>query len=71
MKWPEFPSVLQDKTLILLDAVPRKITYQMIATETGLSPQWIADFHSRRLKHCSVGRVETLYNYLSPIKLEV
>lgn len=68
---PVFPSVLRDKTRILISKADRKLTYVVIAKATGLSEQWIGQFANGRLKAPDVGRVETLYNYLSDTPLKV
>jgi uncharacterized protein YdbL (DUF1318 family) len=71
MKHPEFPSKIKDKVIELLNAAPRELTYAKIANDTGLSEQWIGQLAKRKIIHASSVRLEALYNYLSPVKLEV
>jgi hypothetical protein len=70
---PIFKSKLKEKTRILLaeNLKLKAQTYEHIAKETGLSATWVAMFSRGELKHTDVGRVETLYNYLSTAPLNV
>ena len=70
---PIFRSEVREKTKQLL-AEYLKLkgqTYARISKDTGLSENWISMFARNQLKHTDIGRVETLYNYLSPSKLAV
>lgn len=49
----------------------RANSYSKIAEATGLSENWIIMFNHGKIKHSDVGRVETLYNFLSPVKLDI
>jgi len=69
--FPKFHSELEAKTLELLDNLPRNVDLKDVAAATGLSSSWLTQFATKQLVHPSVGRVETLYNYLSPKKLQV
>jgi len=69
MDYSHFPSELEDKTRKLLKELPRQIKYRHISEATGIKVTWLCDFASGKLKLPSVGRVETLYNYLSPTPL--
>jgi hypothetical protein len=71
MAWTVFPSKLEDKTRLLLCTAPRKLSFAKISADTGLTGNWLSDFSMGQLTHPSVGRVETLYNYLSKKPLEV
>lgn len=68
-KFPKFQSELEARTLALLDKLPRHVDLKDVATETGLSSSWLTQFATKQLTHPSVGRVEKLYNYLSPTPL--
>lgn len=46
-------------------------TYNKISTDTNLSETWLSMFARNELKHTDVGRVETLYNYLSSTPLQI
>lgn len=66
---PKFHSELEKRTLILLEKLPRNVDLKNVAAATGLSSSWLSQFATKQLIHPSVGRVETLYNYLSPTPL--
>lgn len=68
-----FNSVVRNKTKILLNEhlKLKSNTIVNLSKATGLSETWIAMFYKDELKHTDIGRVEALYNHLSPVKLEV
>lgn len=70
---PIFNSLLRNRTRELLkEHLKLKAhTYLTISNDTNLSPTWVAMFDRGEINHTDVGRVETLYNYLSPLPLEV
>jgi len=69
-KFKNFPSQLQIRTHQLL--VNASVTSKQIASDTGLSEAWLSDFlKSKNNGRVSIGRVETLYNYLAPAPLQV
>ncbi len=72
MKHPIFKSEVRDKTKALLAEYLKykENTFAKISNDTGLSETWISMFARNKLKHTDIGRVETLYNYLSPLRLE-
>lgn len=58
-------STLAERTRELLKTRPRTVTYEKIAADTGLKRRWLNDFAGDTHGTWCVGRVETLYNYLS------
>lgn len=72
-KHPIFKSLLRDKTRKLLSdwLLYKANTIVKIEQETGLSQTWLAMFEKGEVTNSDVGRVETLYNYLSEKPLEV
>lgn len=68
---PIFHSELKLKTRVLLLDHLKNATYDSVAKATKLSPTWVAMLARNELKHTDVGRVETLYNFLSPTVLKV
>ncbi len=56
---------LKEKTQILLNDRPRKLTLKDISADTGLSKHWLQKFSGKCIPHPSVDRVEKLYNYLN------
>ena len=64
-----FKSSLRNKTIGLLRDT--HIELQQISKDTGLSDTWLSALKLGQLKHSDVGRIETLYNYLSNTSLKV
>ena len=71
MKHPVFQSVIRDRTKRLLrEFLKLKCnTCMSIARETGLSETWVTMFYNNQMKHTDIGRVETLHDYISEIKI--
>lgn len=70
---PIFNSELRNKTKVLLaNYLKLKAnSAAKISKETGLSENWILMLARNELKHTDVGRIETLYNYLSHTPLQI
>lgn len=64
-----FQSKLKDKTQELLQDT--HILLKTISHDTGLSESWLSAFKLGLKIHPDVGRIETLYNYLSNTQLKV
>ena len=56
---------LLDKTLQLVRNRPRTMTYDHIASETGLKKAWLEAFAAGRIPDPGVRKVETLFAFLS------
>ncbi len=54
-----------DKTLKLVRERPRTLTYDQIASDTGLKVSWLEAFAGGRIPDPGVRKVETLFAYLS------
>lgn len=67
----KFPSLLQDRVLELLAALPRHVTNKQVAEATGLTQAWLSDFTNRKIINAPAGKLEALYNYLSSEPLKV
>ncbi len=67
----KFPSKLQAKTLELFLKAPRQLTNTKISDDLGLSKAWLTDFSKNRIKEVPAGKLEALYNYLSPTPFEI
>jgi len=68
-----YNSKLRNKTKSLLTEwlKLKANTLTKIEQDTGLSSTWIAMLDRGQINHSDVGRIEALYNYLSPTQLEV
>ncbi len=71
-KHPIFQSTIRDRTKQLLAEYLRYKgqTCASISNATGLSETWVSMFHLGKLKHTDIGRVETLHDHVSPIKIK-
>ena len=67
----KFPSELQNKTLELFLKAPRDLSNTKISEDTGLSKPWLTDFSKGRINQASAGKLEALYNYLSPVPFKL
>lgn len=72
-KHPIFKSLLRDKTRKLLSdwLLYKANTIVKIEQDTGLSHTWVSMFEKGQINNMDVGRVETLYTYLSKKPLEL
>lgn len=66
---PKFNSKLRTDAIRLLKHT--HIELKQISKDTGLSESWLSLLRQGRITHADVGRVETLYNYLSDTPLKV
>lgn len=68
----QFNSIIRNRTRELLkEHLKFKAnTLSSISSATGLSDTWIGMFHRGDLKHTDIGRVETLHDFISPIKIK-
>jgi hypothetical protein len=69
MHIPIFKSNLKSKTQHLLKNT--HIELKKISNDTGLSTSWLSAFKAGQLIHTDVGRVETLYSYLTNSEIKV
>ena len=64
-----FKSELRNKTIQLLKDT--HIELKQISADTGLSDTWLSALKLGQLSHSDVGRIETLYSYLTKSSLKV
>jgi len=67
----KFPSKLQSRTLELFLKAPRHVRNSEISKATGLSSSWLSDFSKNPTRELPAGKLEKLYNYLSPTPFEI
>lgn len=56
---------LHDKTLTLLQNRPVTLTLKKIAQDTGLTMNWLVQFHNGKAGRAPVKFVQPLYEYLT------
>lgn len=66
-----FPSTIRDKTLELIQNRSTKLELKDIAAATGLKKSWLSAFANGQIPDPAIGKVQTLYEYLTNTKIPV
>ncbi len=70
-KFKIFPSTIKDKTIELIKNRKPTIELKSIAKATGVSESWLSLFARNGIPKPDIGRVQTLYEYMSNNKIKI